>query len=858
MKYLRYLCAALVVVWPSLGWADALIPALSAAGASTGADFFPVSQAGGDATKQTVTALFATPPAMGGTTPAAGHFTTLSATSTISGAGFSTYLASPPAIGGTVPAAGNFTTGGFTGATTFGAGITATGLSAGTQVSCLGLDSGNNFVLNAAACGSGAGGSWTLTDGTHTITGVTQVTVTGGVVGGTTPNATLSITASAGGSANQIQYNNAGALGGFTMSGDATLVVGTGVITVTKTSGVAFAAVATSGSATDLTTGTLPAARLPNPTASTLGGVESLAAVTSNWIRQISTSGVPSASQPAFTDISGVATFAQLTNIATNTIYGNSSGSTAAPSAQTIGAGLVMNANGLQTIVGDVTKSANYTVAAGDMSGLINLTGTATLTIPAISSTVLTTNMSASYQNQGSGNWTISSTPTINGLNSTTVPPGGFGTFVGNGTTLDFTGLSTPTASAIGGVMSKDCTSGGQFIQKINTDGTETCATPAGGGNVSTAGTLPVHTVVIGGGSQAVVATATGASGIALIGQGGSADPVFGTVVVAGGGTGATTLTAHGVLLGEGTGAIAATAVMTDGQLLVGQSAADPLPKTPSGDCTMAATGALTCFATPATVAKGGTGVGTLAAHGVLVGEGTSNVALVGPSSTSGALFASAGSSSDPAFDTNAVVVAGALSLGASGTAGSVAMGNATSGVLTLQPQTGALGTVTVSIPAATDTLVNLTGTQTLTNKTLTTAALGSSTATTQAAKDNSTKVATTAYVDATTGLTTGTSVTLTGPRQYFVCTGTCTVTMPVPAAGMEFCVRNDDNVATVITFAAIGSSARYEKTAFTSYGTAGTGTAVSGGAAGDKMCWLGLDSTHYLVASFNGVWTMN
>ncbi len=44
--------------------------------------------------------------------------------------------------------------------------------------------------------------------------------------------------------------------------------------------------------------------------------------------------------------------------------------------------------------------------------------------------------------------------------------------------------------------------------------------------------------------------------------------------------------------------------------------------------------------------------------------------------------------------------------------------------------------------------LVDVSSTQTLTNKTLTTAALGSSTATTQSASDNSTKVATTAYVD--------------------------------------------------------------------------------------------------------------
>lgn len=144
------------------------------------------------------------------------------------------------------------------------------------------------------------------------------------------------------------------------------------------------------------------------------------------------------------------------------------------------------------------------------------------------------------------------------------------------------------------------------------------------------------------------------------------------------------------------------------------------------------------------------------------------------------------------------------------------------------------------------------------TSPTLTTAVLGSSTATTQSAKDNSTKVATTAYVDAATPLTTGTSVTLTAPRQYFVCTGTCTITVPVPAAGYEFCVMNDDNVATVITMSAIGSSARYENTARTAYGTAGTGTFVSGGAVGDKVCLLGRDSTHYLTASFTGVWTAN
>jgi hypothetical protein len=52
----------------------------------------------------------ASPPAIGGTAAAAGSFTTLSASSTVSGTGFSTYLASPPAIGGSAAAAGSFTT----------------------------------------------------------------------------------------------------------------------------------------------------------------------------------------------------------------------------------------------------------------------------------------------------------------------------------------------------------------------------------------------------------------------------------------------------------------------------------------------------------------------------------------------------------------------------------------------------------------------------------------------------------------------------------------------------------------------------------------------------------------------------
>lgn len=53
-----------------------------------------------------------------------------------------------------------------------------------------------------------------------------------------------------------------------------------------------------------------------------------------------------------------------------------------------------------------------------------------------------------------------------------------------------------------------------------------------------------------------------------------------------------------------------------------------------------------------------------------------------------------------------ATLTGGALVLSASGTASSLTFGNATSGTLTLQPVTGALGTVTASFPANTGTVL--------------------------------------------------------------------------------------------------------------------------------------------------------
>ena len=137
------------------------------------------------------------------------------------------------------------------------------GLASGSCANGLALDSSNNLITTS--CGGGGGGSLTLTDGTHTVVSTTQITVTGGTVGGTTPNATLTITGASG--VTSIAPANAG----VTLSPNP--IVSTGTIALNITGG---------------------------------------GAVSHQWISAMTTAGVATLSQPAFTDISGSASAAQM------------------------------------------------------------------------------------------------------------------------------------------------------------------------------------------------------------------------------------------------------------------------------------------------------------------------------------------------------------------------------------------------------------------------------------------------------------------------------------------------------------------------------------------------------------------
>lgn len=156
-------------------------------------------------------------------------------------------------------------------------------------------------------------------------------------------------------------------------------------------------------------------------------------------------------------------------------------------------------------------------------------------------------------------------------------------------------------------------------------------------------------------------------------------DDVQGTLPVPNGGTGLATLTAHDLLVGADTGNVT----------LVAPSATAGVPLVSAGASTDPAYGT-------AVVAGGGTGLSTLTAHNVLLGEGTSNVGFAAPGAA-GIPLISAGSTSDPAFGT--AVVAGGGTGQTSLTVHGVVVGNATSGVNVTSA--GAAGTVLTGNGAA-------------------------------------------------------------------------------------------------------------------------------------------------------------
>lgn len=189
---------------------------------------------------------------------------------------------------------------------------TVTSTAAGTSGDCAKWDANGNIVDAGSPCGTGSGGSgssaWSaLTPGTNTAGAFVIGSAASLAVSGTGTIAATSVPAS----------GVSGTLAATNLPSPTATTLG-GVESVATTPHQWINSISTAGvpassqpAFSDLS-GTLTASQLPTPTSSSLGGVQSVAAVSHQWMNSISTSGVPTLLQPAFSDVSGVATDAQL------------------------------------------------------------------------------------------------------------------------------------------------------------------------------------------------------------------------------------------------------------------------------------------------------------------------------------------------------------------------------------------------------------------------------------------------------------------------------------------------------------------------------------------------------------------
>lgn len=158
------------------------------------------------------------------------------------------------------------------------------------------------------------------------------------------------------------------------------------------------------------------------------------------------------------------------------------------------------------------------------------------------------------------------------------------------------------------------------------------------------------------------------------------------------GGTGLSTITDHGIMVGSGTGAVTPLAVGTNNQILIGQTGADPTWTT-NVDLpgTLDVTGA-------ATLDDALSVAGAATVSGLLTGDASATI------STAGATLDLASDNSGDAVILGGGTTARAITIGQDAAAHTVAIGQAAAGAITIDTAAG------VSIDAATASNFTVTG----------------------------------------------------------------------------------------------------------------------------------------------------
>jgi hypothetical protein len=346
---------------------------------------------------------------VGGTTAAAGAFTTLSASSTVSGTGFSNYLASPPAIGGTAPAAGTFTTltsntqtnlsstvnirngGTVTAITGTSAGVysaiptvtisapTTTGGVQATATTAVQVQSGP--TINVAGTGYAVNDTLTLVGGTFSQAAVyTIATISGSGVATTTlttagtytvlPTAPIATTSSGAGTGCTLTPSWGVKTTSFTITNAGSGYVEQPTVTFSSGSAAAYA-----------TVGAIPTVR-------TLGSAISFVTPSSEVFRIIDAS--PSAANYLSLESGGGGVIFRTAGVGTNLPIGYVTKGTGQHSFTTAG-----SATNVQMQVTHTASAVNY----------IQVTGAATSANPVISAQGSDATVNLSFQRKGNGNF---------------------------------------------------------------------------------------------------------------------------------------------------------------------------------------------------------------------------------------------------------------------------------------------------------------------------------------------------------------------------------------------------------------------------------------------------------------------
>ena len=300
-----------------------------------------------------------------------------------------------------------------------------------------------------------------------------------------------------GGTNGQIQYNNSGAFGGFTLGGDCTFAVPN--LTCTKTNGTAFAASATidTTNAANISSGSLPLGRTP---LTTLGDL------------------LYTNATPALARLAGNTTATKNFLTQTGTGTGSAAPAWGAIAAGDIPAGAGCGANQYANALNSGLALGCAQVGFSQLSGSIALGQTPLTT----RGDLLLVNSTPALARLGIG--TSGQCLTSNGTDAS------WGACAsGSGVTLQTNGTNNSSQTALN--LQNSAPTNGLTLTHTNTSagnvqlGLSGILTVPGGG--TSLGTLTAHALYVGNGTSAPNPVAAGNAGQVLESNGGSADPTF-------------------------------------------------------------------------------------------------------------------------------------------------------------------------------------------------------------------------------------------------------------------------------------------------------------------------------------------